>query len=354
VLNVRTKELKKHDPSHLFLTKIPVNFNPQVDCPVIKRFLFDVLDEDQELVIQEWSGYALFPEYFIKKAMAFVGEGDTGKTTLTNVYNAFFGEQNVSVISLQQISAHKFAGSNLYKKYINVCDELSFKDINDNGAFKIATGGGIISGEKKFGDLFHFKNFAKLTFACNKFPQIKDMDDNAYFMRWIVIHFNYVIEEKDKDKQLIHKMTTPEELSGFLNFALEGLDRLFKNEKFSYDKTIDEIKAEMSRSGSSIASFADDCLEESNDQWIRKIDMHRGYAHYARSNKLPIASMKKFGGRLSKYATYTSDGRPVDPKTGKQITGNAWMNIRFKDTFTAPLPEKTDEPEQQELINDTS
>ena len=49
------------------------------------------------------------PSYFIKKAIIFVGERDTGKTTLINLLASLMGKGNVSGVSLQRITSDKFA-----------------------------------------------------------------------------------------------------------------------------------------------------------------------------------------------------------------------------------------------------
>ncbi len=331
VLDISTHEFTPHDSRHLFFTKIPVDFDANADCPTIKKYLSDVLDPAQILVIQEWFGYALYREYFIKKALICVGEGDTGKTTLINLLFEFIGAKNISGVSLQKITYDKFAAAHLYNKSLNLYDDLSFKDIQDNGAFKIATGGGVITGEKKFKDQFLFKNYAKLTFACNKIPDVKDASDDAYFNRWMVIHFDHVIEEENKDRQLIHKMTTTGELSGLLNFALDGLKRLRIMQRFSYDRETHEIKTEMMRSASSIACFAGDRMEEVTGEWISKEDLYHAYTEYASIHKQPAVSMKTFGGRLAMHAPYVAEYKPIDPndpKGKKQIT--AWRNVKLK------------------------
>ena len=332
IWDIKNKILLSHDPQYLFFTKIPVDYNPSVDCPIIKGYLFDVLETEEISIIQEWFGYSLYREYHIKKAIIFVGDGDTGKTTLINLFYSFLGSKNIAGVSLQKMSSDKFACANLYNKHINLYDDLSFKDIKDNGSFKIATGGGYISAEKKFGDQFLFKNYAKLAFACNKIPDVKDSNDEAYFNRWIVIEFNRVIEEENKDKQLGNRMATSEELSGLLNFALEGLDRLLKNQSFSYDMDTNETKLAMMRSGSSIARFAFDSLEEVNGEWISKDDMYQAFVNYTQINKIPATSMKTFGGRLPICVSYIAEFKPKDLKTGKQIT--AWRNVRLNKTMT--------------------
>ncbi len=344
VYDLLTGELLSHDPQYYFFTKVPIDFVPDAQCPTIKRYLSDVLDEDQTRVVLEWFGYALYREYFIKKALILVGEGDTGKTTLINLLYAFIGEKNVSGVSLQKLTYERFSASALEHKHLNVYDDLSAKDIQDNGVFKIATGGGVISGEKKFKDHYMFKNYAKHTFACNTIPDVKNATDDAYFLRWIVITFNKIIEDDKKDKQLIHKMTTPEELSGLLNLALEGLRQLLKDQKFSYEKETHEIKTEMMRSASSIARFAGDCLEEATGEWISKEDTYFAYASFCSENKIPATSTKTFGSRLPMCAPYIAEFKPKDPKGAKQVT--AWRNVRLKRRATETEIETLDELSQ--------
>lgn len=337
----------EHNPNNLFLTKIPVNYDPSANCPLIKTFLSEILNEEQLLIIQEWFGFGLYRKYFIKKALILVGQGDTGKSTLLNLMSYFFGLLNISGITLQKISTDKFASSNLYAKHINILDDLPKTDISDNGGFKIATGGGIITGEKKFGDQFQFMNYAKLTFACNKIPDVKDVDDDAYFLRWIVLNFDFPIPDDKKDKRLIDKITTDEELSGLLNFALIGLKRLLENESFSYKKSIKQIKEEMQRSGSPLANFAYTCLIRDDDGYISKDSLHEAFIFYTRTNNLPSMSKENLGKMLPRVAPYVNgDYKPtvyLDDKK-KQIT--AWGGVRFEPEFEKTIPK---EVEQMEL-----
>ena len=327
VLDIKKVELNQHDPKYLFLHKIPIDYVPGMNCPVIKKFFSEVLSEDNIAVIQEWFGYVLYRSYFIKKAIIFVGERDTGKTTLMSLFERLVGKENISGVSLQRLATDKFAAAHLYDKHINIYDDLSFKDINDNGAFKIATGGGLITGEYKFGDQFQFESYSKLTFSCNKIPSVKDTNDEAYFSRWIVIPFNKAVAKPDKF--LIYKLSAPEELSGLLNFAIEGLKRILGNQSFSYKKDPEEIKTEMLRSGSVIANFAYDCLEQGNGSWLSKEEMYNAFIAYANSKELPAGTIENFGKKITIYATYINHGKQLDNSTNKQITG--WRGVRLKD-----------------------
>jgi P4 family phage/plasmid primase-like protien len=325
VFNLDTKELSPHSPDHVFLTKLPVSYTSEADCPGIKKFLSEILDPEDIKIIQQWFGYVLYRKYFIKKAIIFVGEGNTGKTTLLRVLEAMIGRENISGVSLQRISQDKFSAAHFWNKMVNIYDDLAFKDVNDNGGFKIATGGGLITGEYKYGNQFVFENYAKLTFACNKVPEVEDSNDPAYFDRWIIIHFRKEVTKPDKF--LIDRITSAEELSGLANWALEGLRELLATQSFSYLKDSHDIKIEMQRSGSPIAQFVQDCLTESVGEWIRKDDLHAAFIRYIRSKNMPPVTIEDFGRKLPQYADYiVTSKKTID---GKQVTG--WRNGILKE-----------------------
>ena len=170
VYDIISKKLLPHDPSYRFKYKFPIIYNKDATCPKIATFFQQVLTDEQQLVLEEWIGYYFYRNYQFKKALIMVGEGDTGKTTLLEVIDFLLGKDNVSSVNLHKMTADKFAAAHLYEKHGNIVDELSAKDITDTGNFKMATGGGSISGEYKFGNQFSFVNFSKFTFACNKIP----------------------------------------------------------------------------------------------------------------------------------------------------------------------------------------
>lgn len=320
------RKLLPHSPDYRFTYQLPIQYDPEADCPKTKAFIDQIFNEDQKQTIQEWLGYYFHRQYIFKKAIIFVGEGDTGKTTFLEVITNLLGRENLSAVSLQKMTSDKFAAAHLYNKHGNLVDELSAKDIVDTGNFKMATGGGSITGEYKFGNQFSFLNFSKFTFACNKIPDVTDMDDEAYFNRWMVMRFEKTIEKKIPN--FIATLTTEEERSGLFNYAMEGLGRLLKQGEFTYASSAIDTKIEMMRSGSSIAQFASEALKENVGAEVTKEALYEAYCDFCKRNKLATETIKMLGSKIPFYVSYVADGLIYDPNSsGKRVRG--WRNVEI-------------------------
>jgi putative DNA primase/helicase len=304
ILDIKENKLIPFNSSYPFRFFVPVKYDSNAKCPTFLKFLEETLLPEDIPVIQEWFGFSLYRQYFIKKGLICVGAKDTGKTILLKTLIRFIGQENTCGISLQRITAEdKFALSSLYCKHQNVYDDLSSKDLNNGGGFKIVTGGGYITAEYKFGDSFTFLNYSKQTFACNKIPPIKD-DDGAYIERWLPIEFLNQVPEEEQDNFLFDKLTTDQELSGILNWALEGLQRLLKNGKFSYTRTREQVKHLMERSGDFLSKFAEDCLVNDPNCKIGKEQMFEIYTLWANQTDSPRISKEQLGRRLENSVKY--------------------------------------------------
>lgn len=328
VYDIEKKELLPHDSKYRFTYQFPIQYRPDATAPRTEAFLKQVLTEEQYPMVVQWLGYYFYRLYMFKKAVIFVGEGDTGKTTLLETIIHLLGKENISSISLHKMTSDKFAAAHLYGKHGNLVDELSAKDITDTGNFKIATGGGSITGEYKFGNQFSFQNFSKFTFACNRIPDVADFDDEAYFNRWMVVRFEKVIEKKIPN--FIATLTTEEERSGLFNMAMEGLRALLDKGQFLYGKSAVETKIEMMKSGSSIAMFTADQIEQEVGYEMSKADMYDAYTSFCAQEGLAAETMDMFGKKFLFYVKYATEGQihDVENPAGKRVRG--WRNVKLK------------------------
>lgn len=332
VINTITQELLPHDPQYNLTQKINHTFDKTKNCELIKSFMKDILTEEDILIVQEFLGFVLYRKYFIKKSMIFVGPPDTGKTTLINLMVNFIHNNNCSGASLHKLLYDKFTANTLHNKLMNFFDDLSFKDIKETGMFKIVCGGGYISAEKKFGESYQFMNYAKLLFATNKISSVEDSNDDAYYSRWLIIFFNntFAIDNPKRDPNILDKLSTDEQMSGLLNFALDGLQRLFDNKKFSYKHSAEQNKNLMEYSSNTISAFALDCLQEQPGNWVTKGDLYQIYCAYVNHFGGCVETKDKFGKSLPKKVTWLNGEaqRIVEGKKQERV----WVNVGLKNT----------------------
>ncbi len=127
------------------------------------------------------------------------------------------------------------------------------------------------------------------------------------------------------DQSIIDKITTDEELSGLLNLALDGLDRLHKNKGFSYSKGTDEVKVMWIRKSDSFTSFCLDHIEESEGGFITKKVLRSAFHKFCRKHKLKGTSDKSIKVTLESQFGVSEDR--LDGYGGEW----AWTGIKFKE-----------------------
>jgi len=326
--NVDNIKFLEHSKDYNFRNKFPIEYNPSATCVKILEFIKETFYEDDIPKIQEWFGLHLIRRYAFKRAVIFHGPKNTGKTVVLNLLTNFLGD-NVSGLSLQEISRGKpFDLLALKDKDGNICDDLSSGDMKAIGGFKMAVGDGWINGEMKFGDKCRFRNTAKDTNACNKIPNSgEDIDDEAYYERIILIPVENVIPKDKMNKKLIDELTTPEELSGLLNWAIEGYIRLLKQNGFSNEKTPEETKFLMLQKGNSLAEFSAEVLIQCDGEKIDKETLYQVYCNWCHNHKPRLSpdSKDKIGKTLTKFCSYA-----LPSSNGKE---RYWLNVKINDSY---------------------
>jgi len=309
---------------YFFTWRLPVNWNPKAVCPKFMKFLNEVVCEKDVLGLQEFFGYCLARHHHFQKAFMLVGDGANGKSTVLGVLKALLGRENIASIPLQSLETNRFAAANLAGKLANIHADLPDKSLYQTGTLKMLTGGDMLTAERKFKEGYSFENTAKLIFSCNKLPEAKD-DTSAFFRRWVIINFPNRFPPDKADPKLLNKLTTPDELSGVLNWALEGLKRLEVAGEFSSAITADEMAELYERMSDSLAAFVQDCVEHTPDSRIGKEEFYAVYAAYCRQNKLPPKSKDLVGKSLAQYVNVISERPEIGDKRMY-----VWKGIKVK------------------------
>jgi len=214
------------------------------------------------------------------------------------------------------------------------------------------TGGDNLTAEHKFQRSFNFTNYAKLVFSANRAPETME-DTNAFWRRWLIVTFPNSFNGSNADRELLAKLTTRDELSGFLNWAIEGLKRLRRNGwNFSNSKSTSMIREEYIRKSSPFKAFMTDCTEIVADGFVIKADLYDCYCVYCRERQLPIQSKETFFSKLPQLGQFQTGQHTI---AGNRRWGLIGLALRKEDDWGKRTEEEergaeTSKPRSQDMV----
>jgi P4 family phage/plasmid primase-like protien len=181
MLNIITGDLTPHDPVHLSAIQIPVTWNPDATCPRYEQWVNDRVPQQVE-DLEETISTMLDPSRTPTRALFAFGPSRSGKSTFLRIAAAVAGIQNVSAVTLHQLTDNRFAAANVYGKILNSAADISSSHVEDISIFKMLTGEDPIHADRKYGGQFTFTNRALFAFSANTLPTIGD-SSRAYVER---------------------------------------------------------------------------------------------------------------------------------------------------------------------------
>lgn len=324
-LDLETRGLHSPNPEWFCVTRVPWKYDPDADCPAIKKFVSEVVQPEDAPVIQELFGYCLFNEYPYAKAWMMLGPGANGKSTLLELLKRFLGEENVSNVSLQDLLNKRFAPSQLYGKLANILADLTSKALKQTGMFKMLTGRDRFMAEHKYQHPFYFTNFAKLVYSANELPDTRDTT-HAFWRRWMLVDFPNRFEGDDADPDILDKLVTPGEMSGLLNWAVEGLHRVWAQNGLTETRTTTETHEKWRRQVSTVYAFLDDQTEKHVSNEVPKDVLYAAYAEWCQAEDLTATTKNVFSQEMPRWRPNVLVTRPVIG--GKRVW--CWRGICLK------------------------
>jgi putative DNA primase/helicase len=370
VLNLKTRDLSQDSEGQIHFNKHPVNYDANAKCPYIDKFFKDILETETDVqAMYELIGYTLYKDSFMEKATMLKGHTRNGKTKTLELISNFIGNENISKVSLQRLLKDKTALHMFHNKNANMCGDISGVPLDDVTQFKELVGRDSLTAFRKFKDDIDFKPFAKLIFATNTLP-ILTKDDSGFWTKWLFIEFpmtfvsesdyeeikeqynkkeitNEVFKKyKIKDPFIVDKLITPQELSGLLNKALDGLDNLLKNHDFIKNQSANSIHDTWARQSNSLVAFIEDKLERVRDSYITPEDLRTKYEEYCNDNDKEQL-FKNVSKTMNQYAKSLFVMRGfVLPSEKERNAAKYWSNIKFKEEKES-IPSKQKASEQK-------
>jgi putative DNA primase/helicase len=264
------ESLRELRPDDYALTRLPVAYDSEAKCTEWTTFVDEVVESGKVATFQEYVGYTLHRGGVpFNKALLLVGDGANGKSTALNVIRAMLGEENTRSKQIQDFSEAKHI-ADLHGAIANIHADLSEGTISANGIskFKNLTGGDSMEGRYLYEQSFRFKPTAKHLYAANTTPDVGNYvgaEDSAWWRRWIVIHFPRYFRPEERDRTLESRLTSDEALSGILNWAIEGWNRLTDQYRFTNEDTTGDTRRRWLTWGDSAEQFIETCIEPDPD-----------------------------------------------------------------------------------------
>ena len=252
-------KLREHRKEDFITYCLGFEYEPTASAPLFIRYLNRVLpDISSQLVIQDFHGYIFTKGLKLEKSLILLGYGQNGKSVLYEILSALLGEHNVATKSLGDLVNNDSGNDNRAKlkdKLVNYGSEISAGNM-DIDMFKRLVSGEPVAAREKYKTSFDLRNNCKFIFNANKLPSNTE-NTEAYFRRFLIIPYNETITDAEKDPEL-HTKIIANELPGVLNWAIEGLNRILKNKKFSECAAAKEALNIYKKESNSVAMMIED------------------------------------------------------------------------------------------------
>jgi len=321
-IDLRSGEIKEHDPNDLITRCANVVYDKNAECPVWRKFLMEIMNYNNEVIrfIQNAAGWAVTGDTSEQTMFILFGTGANGKSTFLNTIMSLLGDYSSATPTETFM---KKSGDQMTNdlarlrgaRFVTTTEAEQGRRLSEP-LIKQITGNDRITARFLYGEYFNFVPTFKIWMATNHKPVIKGTD-HGIWRRIKLIPFTTRIEEEKQDKHLEKKLI--EESSGILNWLLEGAMR-WRKEGLNVSKTVvtatDEYRGEMDV----IGAFIKERCEQKMGVSIGARELFKNYQDWCEENKEHACSERFFGLQLKDLGILQkrlSDGR-------------YWQNVQLK------------------------
>jgi len=224
-LDLRTGQLRAHNPKDLLTRCVTVNYNPQASCDQWRAFIHTIFDGNRDLItfLQQALGMSLSGD--ISEQCLFIchGGGSNGKTTLLECVRIILGAYgmaaNIETFQTRKNDSARYDVVELYGARFVTASENTIGSRLNEAFVKKATGKEPLRGARKYEGEFEFMPECTLWLAVNHKPVVKDTTKGMW-RRVHFIPFSVTIDDQHIDKHLGDKLAA--EAEGIFAWLVQG------------------------------------------------------------------------------------------------------------------------------------
>ena len=299
ILDIRDGSLNQFTPDIFVHNKVNGTYDTNAYDEHVDRVLNKLTcnDKDLRLLLEEMIGYCIVPTSKFQKAFILYGGGSNGKSTFLDMVVSLLDEENVSALSLRELN-HDFKLSMITSKLANIGDDISDEYMSDSSIFKKLVTGEEIVVNVKNEQPYKVRNTAKLIFAANSLPMTFDKSQGMG-RRLNIIPFNaaFSVEDDDYDPFIIDKLTSPNALNYLLRLAVEGIQRVFRQNEFTDVESVNQLITDYNKENNNVLQFIDDfpIVDRVNDE------VYSDYSYWCITNGMNAYKKRKFNSEIRSH-----------------------------------------------------
>lgn len=277
-------------------------FDPNAKCPLFLDYLQYSMNGDQQRIelLQEWAGYLLTSRNEFQKFLVLEGEGGNGKTVFFAAMRAMLGEENVSGVSLENFG-DRFSLEQTLGKAANISGDAGEIDSVAEGVIKQFTGGDAMYFDRKGIKGISCPATAKLMCAWNSRPRFRDKSDGIW-RRMLIVPFDRKVDPNRRVRRMDQSdwWIQQGEVSGILNWAIAGLDRLRQAGDFTRPVASDAALESYKASANPAAEFLEDYVAVEPGKEIFTSEIYSLYVHWCQKNNYRPMANSTFGNEVKR------------------------------------------------------
>jgi putative DNA primase/helicase len=270
LINLESVEPTEIMPEYMISQKSDVYYDPDVECPFFQKCLLEWMNGDMQMCqfIQRVMGYCLTGSTDEQCLFWLVGAGANGKSVLLDVFGMLYGDYRQD--TGMDVFMKKYNRNNtndlarLYNARVVTANESAEGRRVDEERIKLIAGGDNVTARFLHQEFFTYESKMKLIFATNALPKVKDFSE-GFWRRVRIIRFDkyFASDVRIPKKEILDRLRS--ELSGILNYALEGL-RHYHEMGLSPPKKVIQATQEYRNEEDDVARWFEDCVEPSEEE----------------------------------------------------------------------------------------
>lgn len=305
-LSLKSLELRPHSKNDLFTYCLDYEYDPNADCPLFKKYIAEVLvlegttttDENLVMLFQELLGYSLTPDTRHGVMVWMFGEGGNGKSVAISVVEALLGPMSMSIDFQSVGMPGNYDLADIPGKRVLLSTEAERNKSMAEGYIKRIVTGDTINTRPIYGSPLSFRPTAKIWWAMNDKPIIKDTTDSMWRRMKLIPFYRKFEEGKGADVDLPSKLMA--ELPGILNWAIEGLMRLTLNGRFTKSVASEEAKQQYREEANPIAQWVNTMTVRTDYPATLQGALFREYTRWCEEQNEHATTSTQFGKDLKR------------------------------------------------------